>query len=184
MRDIINLLEEKSNPKDIEIVNLNFTPSEVSPVLSKETIDLHYGKLAHGYAERYNKKEGDTEFNYAGAFLHNLLFTQFREVKNNNKPNGPMFGFINKHFGSYENMKEEFESEAMKLQGSNWIYLNNKGEIKTIKNHDVRSDILLLVDWWEHAWLLDYGSDKKKYLKEQWKIINWNIVNTRWGHSL
>jgi Fe-Mn family superoxide dismutase len=95
-----------------------------------------------------------------------------------------MLGFINKHFGSYDNMKDEFEKVAMSLQGSNWVYLADNGTIKTIKNHEVRNDILLLVDWWEHAWILDYGSDKKKYLNEQWKIINWNVINTRWGHSL
>ena len=184
MRDLIQLLEDKSNPQDIEIIALNFEPKEVSPVLSKETLDLHYGKLAHGYAERYNKKEGDRDFNYAGAFLHNMLFPQFREVINNNKPNGPMLGFINKHHGSYDEMKSKFEEEAMKIEGSGWIYLSYSGNIKTIKNHEVRDDILLLVDWWEHAWILDYGSDKKKYLKEQWKIINWNVINTRWGKSL
>jgi len=184
MRDIITLLEEKTKPQDIEIIPLNFTDSEVSPVLSKATIDLHYGKLAQGYAERYNNKEGDREFNYAGAFLHNTLFPQFREVRNNNKPNGPMLGFVNKHFGDYDTMRSDFETEAMKIQGSGWIYLSTDGKIKTIVNHQVRNDILLLIDWWEHAWILDYGPDKKKYLREQWKIINWNVVNTRWGKSL
>ena len=184
MRDIITLLEDKSKPQDIEIIPLNFTASEVKPVLSQDTLDLHYGKLAQGYAERYNKGEGDKEFNYAGAFLHNTLFPQFREVRNNNKPNGPMLGLINKHFGNYDDMKSKFEEEAMKIQGSGWIYLAYDGSIKTIKNHEVRNDILLLIDWWEHAWILDYGADKKKYLKEQWKIINWNVINTRWGKSL
>lgn len=184
MRDIIELLEDKSKPKDIEIIQLNFTDREVSPVLSKETLNLHYGKLAHGYADRYNKNEGDKDFNYAGVFLHNMLFTQFREVRNNNKPNGPMLGFINKHFGSYDSMKEKFQEETSTIQGSGWIYLADNGNIKVIKNHEVRNDILLLIDWWEHAWLLDYGSDKKKYLNEQWKIINWNVINTRWGKSL
>lgn len=184
MRDIIQLLEDKSKPQDIEIIPLNFTSNEVKPVLSQATLDLHYGKLAHGYADRYNKGEGDKDFNYAGAFLHNILFPQFREVRNNNKPNGPMLGFINKHFSSYDDMKAHFEDEAMSIQGSGWIYLAYDGKIKKIKNHEVRDDILLLIDWWEHAWILDYGSDKKKYLKEQWKIINWNVINTRWGKSL
>ena len=184
MRDIITLLEEKSKPQDIEIIPLNFTDSEVAPVMSKETLDLHYDKLAKNYAKRYNNKEGDKDFNYAGAFLHNVWFPQFREVRNNNKPNGPMLSFINKHFGSYDSFKNEFEIEAMKIQGSGWVYLAYDGKIKTIKNHEVRDDILLLVDWWEHAFILDYGSDKKKYLKELWKIINWNVVNTRWGKSL
>jgi Fe-Mn family superoxide dismutase len=184
MRDIIQLLEDKAKPQDIEIIPLNFTASEVKPVLSQDTLDLHYDKLAKGYAERYNKGEGDKDFNYAGAFLHNTLFPQFREVRNNNKPNGPMYGFINKHFKTFDDMKSKFEEEAMKIQGSGWIYLAYDGSIKTIKNHEVRNDILLLIDWWEHAWILDYGSDKKKYLKEQWKIINWNVINTRWGKSL
>lgn len=184
MRDILVLLEESSKPQDIEIIPLNFTENQVKPVLSPATLNLHYDKLAKGYAERYNKKEGDKDFNYAGAFLHNLLFPQFREVRNSNPPNGPMKGFIDKHFGSFDDMKSKFEELAMSLQGSNWIYLSTDGSLKTIKNHEVRNDILLLVDWWEHAWILDYGSDKKKYLKEQWKIINWNVINTRWGKSL
>ena len=74
-------------------------------------------------------------------------------------------GFINKHYGSYDSMKEQFETEFMKLEGSGWIYLAYDGKIKTIKNHEVRNDIMLLVDRWEHAWILDYGSDKQKYLK-------------------
>lgn len=184
MRDIINLLEDISKPQDIEIISLNFTEREVNPVISKNTIDLHYGKLAHGYAKRYNNKEGDSDFNYAGVFLHNMLFTQFRGVRNNNKPNGPMKGFIDKHFGSYDELKDRFSIEAMKLHGSGWIYLAYDGSIKTIKNHEVRSDILVLFDLWEHAYILDYESDKKKYINDYWKIINWNVISTRWGKSL
>lgn len=184
MREFLTLLEEKAKPQDIEIIELNFTAGEVSPVMSKETIDLHYGKLAHGYADRYNKKEGDKDFNYAGVFLHNMLFTQYREVRNSNKPNGPMKTFIDRHFKSYEDFKDDFLDAALGIQGSGWVYLSDSGTIKTIKNHEVRNDILLLVDFWEHAWILDYGSDKTKYLSEYWKIINWNVINTRWGHSL
>lgn len=183
MREYITLLEEKSKPQDIEIIALNFTESEVKPVMSSDTLELHYEKLAKTYAKRYNNNEGDKEFNYAGVFLHNLWFTQFREVRNNNNPNGPMLGFINKHFGSYDDFKDEFLEEAMTIQGSGWAYLSYDGKIKTIKNHEVRDDILLLVDWWEHAFVLDYGSDKKKYLSELWKIINWNVISTRLGKS-
>jgi superoxide dismutase len=32
-----------------------------------------------------------------------------------------MYGFINKHYGDYDNMKDQFETEAMKIQGSGWI---------------------------------------------------------------
>ena len=69
--------------------------------------------------------------------------------------------------------------EAMKIQGSGWIYLSRSGEIKRIPNHQKRTDIALLVDWWEHAWAKDYGADKKKYLANIWRIINWDRVNSR-----
>ena len=42
-------------------------------------------------------------------------------------------------------------------------------------------DIILLVDWWEHAWALDYQSEKKEYLENQWKIMNWNVIGSRVG---
>jgi len=42
-------------------------------------------------------------------------------------------------------------------------------------------DIILLVDFWEHAWALDYQADKKKYLANQWRIINWNLISSRIG---
>lgn len=184
MREYIKLLEEKAKPQDIEIIPLNFDEQEVAPVMSSDTLDLHYEKLAKGYAKRFNKKEGDPEFNYAGTFLHNLWFTQFREIRKNNEPNGPIKNFIDKHFGSFDKFKKEFEEVAMGIQGSGWAYLATDGKIKTIKNHEVRDDILFLVDWWEHAFALDYGSDKKKYLEELWKIINWNVISTRWGKAL
>ena len=69
----------------------------------------------------------------------------------------------------------------MGIQGSGWVYLAKNGEIKTIKNHQIKNDIILLIDWWEHAWALDYQSDKKKYLENQWKIINWNVISARVG---
>lgn len=178
------LTEAKAKPQELEIIALNFDVKDVASVISKDTLNLHYEKLAKGYADRYNKKIGDGEFNYAGVFLHNMLFPQFRKTQENNMPNGPIKEFINRHFGSFAAFKAKFEEQAMTIQGSGWIYLADNGTIKTIKNHEVRNDILLLVDWWEHAFILDYGSDKKKYLAEQWKIINWNVISTRWGKSL
>ena len=69
----------------------------------------------------------------------------------------------------------------MAVQGSGWVYLARNGSIKTIKNHEVRMDIVLLIDWWEHAWALDYQADKKRYLMNQWTIINWNVISSRIG---
>lgn len=176
MRDLISLTEEK---KKLELKKLPYSMTALSPVMSKATIENHYGKLARGYVDRYNKGEGDATFNEAGAYLHNIFFPQLRAPKNGNSPSGASLALINRHFGSFNDFKKDFEEEAMKLQGSNWIYLSRDGKIKTIKNHQKRTDIALLVDWWEHAWVTDYGADKKRYLKNIWRIINWEYVNRR-----
>jgi Fe-Mn family superoxide dismutase len=183
MRDLITLLEAASGADKIEIVDVAYSPGSLAPVMSQNTFNYHYGKLAHGYAERFNKREGDPEFNYAGAWLHNVFFTQFRAPRNINEPNGPIGNLIKTKFKSWNNFKDRFATEAMRLQGSGWVYLARDGSIKTIHNHQVRNDILILVDMWEHAFNMDYAANKKKYLDMIWRIFDWNQINTRWGQG-
>jgi Fe-Mn family superoxide dismutase len=178
LRQIIDLVEAKSSKK-LELKDLKYGRSALSPVLSSKNIDNHYDKLARGYVERYNDGEGDPTFNEAGAFLHNIYFEQFRAPKNNNRPAGPVAALIDKKYGNFLKFKDEVKKAAMSIQGSGWVYMSKSGEIKTIKNHAKRSDIKLLIDWWEHAWYMDYGTDKKKYLENIWRIIDWTVINSR-----
>ena len=146
--------------------------------MSAKTIDYHYEHLAKNYAINYNSGKGNPRFNKAGNFLHNIFFAQFvSQVKGINAPHGEIAAFINKHYKSFDNFKEAIKSDAMKIEGSGWIYLSTDGSIKIIHNHAVRNDILLLIDWWEHAWALDYQSNKAGYLENIWSIINWDFVN-------
>jgi Fe-Mn family superoxide dismutase len=180
MRELITLLEASSKPTDIELVELSYPKTALNPVITVANITQHL-KLAQGYCDRYNKKEGDAAFNYAGYILHNIWFSQFRAPRNNNTPNGPIGNLIKSKFGDWEKFKEEFAKTAMGIQGSGWCYLSREGTIKTIQNHSVRRDILLLVDMWEHSFQPDYGPNKKKYLDNIWKIIDWNRINTVWA---
>ena len=174
------LNESNHNPKTIYQDTLNFRRSDLEPVLSEDAIDLHYGKLYKGYVDRYNKGQGDPEFNEAGAWLHNMYFAQL-QAPGSEKPTGNILHFIEKHYKTWENFKDKFEIEAMKIQGSGWIYLARDGSIKTIKNHQIKMDIVFLIDWWEHAFILDYGSDKKSYLRNHWKIMDWEGIGTKVG---
>ena len=183
MYDVVEKITE-SRRKQLELVKLNYSDTDLNPVLSKKTIDYHYHNLAKGYVDRYNKNEGDSDFNEAGAFLHNIYFSQFKSPQDSNTPNGPVLGIIKRKYGWGRDFKEQFKTEAMSIQGSGWIYMTYTGEIKTIENHEIRDDILLLVDFWEHAWALDYQADKKQYLENIWKIMNWSHINTRWGKNL
>jgi len=158
-------------------LRLPYDRSELEPAVSEQTIDYHYGTLYKAYVDRYNKGEGDDDFNEAGAFLHNILFAQYKKPEGSNRPYDASLEFIEKHYKTFDKFKEEFSKIAMAIQGSGWAYLAKNGDIKTIVNHEIKNDIVLLIDWWEHAWALDYQADKKKYLENQWKIINWEKIN-------
>jgi len=174
------ILNERKDPtNNLFRTKLTYALTDLDPVISEETMNYHYGKLYKAYVDKYNTGEGDPDFNEAGAFLHKLYFEQFKEPAAGNNPTDASAEFIKEHFNSLEDFKTEFEEAAMKIQGSGWIYLSKNGQIKTIKNHAIKSDILLLIDWWEHAWALDYQADKAKYLKNIWKIIDWDVINNR-----
>ena len=179
MYNFIKQLAEGKVPKTLEQVSLPYNRDALSPAISRESIDFHYGVLYKAYVTRFNDGEGDLDFNEAGAYLHAIYFPQLRAAKDSNPPNGPIEEFIKKHFNSFDNFKELFEKTAMGIQGSGWVYLSNNGKIKTIVNHEIKTDILLLVDWWEHAFQPDYKSDKKTYLKNQWRIMNWDFINSK-----
>jgi len=179
IRDSIDLVEASTRPAKLETTPLPYGVNDLEPVLSAESIEYHYNQLAKGYAKRYNAGEGNADFNRAGSFLHNKFFPQLRAPKAANKPRGAVLALIEEHFKTWEDFRDAFEQEAMKIQGSGWIYLSTSGAIKTIANHAVRTDICMLIDWWEHVWALDYQSDKKKYLDNMWKIINWDVCNER-----
>jgi Fe-Mn family superoxide dismutase len=179
IRDSIDLVEASTRPAKLETTPLPYGVNDLEPVLSAESIEYHYDQLAKGYAKRYNAGEGNADFNRAGSFLHNKFFPQLRAPKAANKPRGAVLALIEEHFKTWEDFRDTFAQEAMKIQGSGWIYLSTSGAIKTIANHAVRTDICMLIDWWEHVWALDYQSDKKKYLDNMWKIINWDVCNER-----
>jgi Fe-Mn family superoxide dismutase len=175
-----SIIAEGAKPADeLSLLKLKYARADLDPSISEDTINYHYGKLAKAYVDRYNAGEGDPEFNKAGAFLHNILFAQYQIPTSSNEPDGTSKTFIEEHFGTFNKFKEEFLKVAMGIQGSGWVYLAKNGSIKTIKNHQIKSDIALLIDWWEHAWALDYQAAKDKYLENQWKIIDWSIVNDR-----
>lgn len=107
LRQMIDLIEAKSSQK-LELKKLPYSKSSLSPVLTSKNLDNHYDKLARGYVDRYNSKEGDPVFNEAGAFLHNLFFEQFQSPKVSNNPNGPVAALIDKKYGSLEPSKVKF----------------------------------------------------------------------------
>lgn len=177
----IKNLKESREIREIKQDKLKFAKDRLDPVMSEATLNYHYDGLASKYFDRYNAGEGDLDFNYGGAMLHNIFFSNLTPPRAANKPEGISEIVIKEKYNTFDNFKKEFEKVAMSIQGSGWVYMDYDGNIKTIANHEYKKSmkIALLIDWWEHAWALDYQQDKTKYLNNIWRIINWDVVNIR-----
>lgn len=173
----IHIVESKSG---LTMTPLPSGMNSFAPIFSSALMQLHYGKLYRGYVNRYNANQGDRTFSEAGAYLHEVYFSQFKPRTASNRPTGRILDLFNREFDSFDKFKEKITEEAMAFKGSGWIYVNRQGKLKTIQNHRKPSDgIVILIDLWEHAFQMDYSSDKKKYIDNIWKIMDWSVINQR-----
>ena len=96
----------------LSLEKINYSYKDLAPVMSEDTLKYHRDKLAAGYIKRFNAEEGDTDFNEAGAFMHNLFFPQLKSPKGANKPAGSSLELIEDNFGSFDSFKQEFTKLA------------------------------------------------------------------------
>ena len=93
---------------------------------------------------------------------------------------------IRQHFGSlfsWRDLALAANEAAMRMMGSGWVWLVHKaGVLKIETTRD--ADTLIGTDWtplwcmdvWEHAWYLDYESDKQSYVTRFLNNINWRTA--------
>ncbi len=189
-----------------QMPKLPYAHNALESVISQQTIDLHYGKHLQTYVDNLNKLVPGTEFegkiveeivatapdggvfNNAGQVLnHTLYFQQFTPNQKQSEPSGKLGEAIKRDFGSFDKFKDTFEKESIALFGSGWAWLavDNSGKLHITKeangSNPVRSGMtpLLGFDVWEHAYYLDYQNRRADHLKELWKIIDWDVVESR-----
>lgn len=192
------------------LLALPYAPDALEPVISRQTIEFHYGKHLQTYVDNLNKLVAGTEFesmpleqivcksqggifNNAGQILnHNLYFTQFRPVTRHPSPvtdiPSPLLDAINRDFGSFEAFQAEFEQKGITLFGSGWVWLSADKDGKLVitqepnANNPVTKGLkpLLTMDVWEHAYYLDYQNRRAAHLQALWRIINWDEINRRY----
>ncbi len=172
-----------------------------------ETLLKNHFTLYQGYVTNTNKlldilsqvlKDGNTsspefaelkrrlgwEFN--GMRLHEYYFENLGGKSSLNN-NGKLAQAINANFGSFDAWLKDFKSTGT-MRGIGWVILyqdtaSDKLINFWINEHDVSHpsgcNPLLIMDVFEHAFMIDYGLKRADYIEAFFKNINWNAVETR-----
>lgn len=184
---------------------LPYADDALEPVISRRTIEFHYGKHEQAYIDNLNKLIEGTEFaelpledvihdakgplfnNASQAWNHIFYFFSF-SPDGGGEPEGDLRKAIDRDFGSFENFKKEFVEAGTKLFGSGWVWLSrdNSGRLFITQEGNAGNPItdgltpILTFDVWEHAYYLDYQNRRADALNALWDIIDWPIVEARY----
>lgn len=181
-----------------EVKKLKFDPKSLKGISEKQ-ITLHHDKHYASYIKGRNKIEealAKGEFscmrelmknlthNASGQYLHEIYFDCLGG--GGGEPSGALLEKINKDFGSFEKWKKEFLAAAGVARG--WVLLCFDWSDMKLHNYAVDfhdegavwgSSPILALDMWEHAYYLDYGPDKMKYIEAFFNNLNWKAAEER-----
>ena len=142
------------------------------------------GKIgAPAFAEQ--KRRFGWEWN--GMRLHELYFENMNREPALPDKNSALLKKITAQFGSYENWERDFKATGA-MRGIGWAILYRDPQSDRLFNvwineHDMGhlagSAPLLVLDIFEHAYVLDYGLKKTNYIEAFMKAVDWNTIAGR-----
>lgn len=175
--------------------------------ISAKTNEIHHDKLYAGYVNKRNEIEEalktadrskaaatysayralklEETFNADGQVLHELYF---ETLGGDGKPKGPAVEKIKEDFGSWETFVEDAVACAKAARG--WMITAYDPSDGTIRNFlaDAHNHggvwgavPLWTIDCYEHAYFIDFGSDRASYIKAVLENVNWDAVNARFA---
>ncbi|MCI4671377.1 MAG: superoxide dismutase [Bacteroidia bacterium] len=196
--------------KAFELPALAYAFNALEPNIDARTMEIHHDKHHAGYVRKLNAavegskyagmelgaimagitdSDADTAVrNNGGGHYNHSLFWRTIGPKGGN-PEGKLADAINSAFGSFEDFKSKFSSEAKGVFGSGWAWLcagaDQKLFITSTPNQDnpLMTNIaeqagspILGIDVWEHAYYLNYKNMRGDYINNFFNIINWEEV--------
>ena len=150
---------------------------------AKEDTEKH----AHALSELIRRKS----FEFDGMRLHEYYFAQFEGHSTELTVNGPLAKALESTYSPYS--CEKVMKMIGSMRGPGWALLYFDPETKELltgfsgeqhQGHFATLPILLALDVWEHAFLLDYGAQGKgKYIDAFFKNLNWGVVEKRFAQA-
>lgn len=184
----------------LQLPPLPFAEDALAPVISAETIQLHYGKHHRKYVDTTNQllekepnpartleelvrsSSGKLFNNAAQVWNHNFYWQSLSARAS--KPGGALRAQLERDFGSYEAFVDKLAAAANGQFGSGWAWLVQKdGKLEVMATPNAESPMakgircLLTLDVWEHAYYVDYRNQRDRYVQaliEQ--RLNWEFA--------
>lgn len=178
--------------------------------ISQKTLEIHHDKLYVGYVNKKNEIQDKLDAVSDGELAHaNATYSPFRALKaeetfavnavylheyyfanlgGNGEPSGALMERIASDFGSYEQWEKHFKAAGLAARGwvvTVWDTHEERLRIYTGDTHNqggVWGAIpLITLDVFEHAYFIDFGSDRKSYIDAYMANLNWENANARFA---
>ena len=124
--------------------------------------------------------------NNGGGHWNHSFFWQIM-TPGGGEPTGKLADAIQDSFGGLDKFKEQWAAAGAGRFGSGWVWLMSDGKklsITSTPNQDNplmegKSDPILGLDVWEHAYYLKYQNRRPDYITAWWNVVNWADVGNR-----
>jgi len=185
---------------------LPYSMDALAPIISKETLEFHYGKHHQTYVTNLNnlipgtefesasleeivKKSSGGVFNNAAQIWNHTFYWNSMAPNAGGEPTGKLADAIKAKWGSVAAFKEAFNKSAAGNFGSGWTWLVKKpdGSVDIVNTSNAATPLttfdvpLLTCDVWEHAYYIDFRNARPKYLESFWSLVNWSFAAKNFG---
>ena len=190
---------------------LPYAPSANEPSIDAQTMDLHHDKHHAAYVANLNAAVKD--YPQVAAMTLVAMLSRLNElpdsirnpVRNNGgghanhsmfwpimggkggDPEGELRTAITRDFGSFAELKTDFNKAGVGQFGSGWVMVlvDGQGKLSLVARPNQDSPltegkrVLFGNDVWEHAYYPKYQNRRPDYLAAWWNVVNWPVIDQR-----
>jgi Fe-Mn family superoxide dismutase len=123
----------------------------------------------------------DYSFAVGGVKNHEIYFAHLGG--NGGKPAGALLELINRDFPAYDAWLADFKASGLAARGWVWLAYDHDWKTLTTAVGDAQNSFpywnatpILAMDVYEHAYFLDYGRARGKYIEAFFNNLDWSVV--------